>query len=371
MKSRNNILIIAIALFAFSCNQTEAPSSKVKAESKPETVATTVALETPAEASTPEDKNPEVVDMSYAEKELKEEAEEVIKDDKVKNVAKVKEVDRGKPEDKAEIAEEMPKEPVVTKEIIKEVETKVEAEKEKVVTDKIASVDKEVKEEVPVVKEVVKEVVFSHDAFDQLLRKYVSASGKVNYAGFKKEEAILDTYLEALNKNAPANGWSKSKKMAYWINAYNAATIKLILKNHPVASITKLHGGKPWDHKWIPLGGKTYTLNNIENDILRPVYKDARIHFAVNCAAKSCPPLLNRAWTEGNLNRYLEKQTKSFVNDPKQNTISADAVEVSKIFEWYAVDFDNLIDYLNKYSDTKINPNAKISYKEYNWDLND
>ena len=88
------------------------------------------------------------------------------------------------------------------------------------------------------------------------------------------------------------------KKMAYWINVYNAFTIKMIVDNYPVSSITKLHGGKPWDVKWIELGEKKYSLNEIEHNILRPQFKDARIHFAVNCAAQSCPPILNKAWTE-------------------------------------------------------------------------
>jgi hypothetical protein len=211
----------------------------------------------------------------------------------------------------------------------------------------------------------------SHDQWDQLLRKYVSVNGKVNYKGFKSDKANLDAYLKYLNENPVQNSWSKAKKMAYWINAYNAFTIKLIVDNYPVSSITKLHGGKPWDVKWINLGGKTYNLNNIENDILRPTYKDARIHFAVNCAAKSCPPIINQAWTESNLNQLLEKQAKAFVNNSKFNTISSNEVEISKIFEWYAVDFGNIIDYLNKYSTTKINKNAKVKYKEYDWALNE
>jgi Protein of unknown function, DUF547 len=212
---------------------------------------------------------------------------------------------------------------------------------------------------------------FNHDKWDQLLKKYVSASGKVNYKGFKTDETALKAYLNALENNPIQNSWSKSKKMAYWINAYNAYTIKMIVDNYPVSSITKLHGGKPWDYKWVKLNGKTYTLNNVENDILRPEYKDARIHFAVNCAAQSCPPILNKAWTENNLNQMLEKQAKAFVNNPKYNKISSDEIEISQIFEWYAVDFGNIIDFLNKYSDTKINKNAKVKYKEYNWALNE
>jgi hypothetical protein len=210
----------------------------------------------------------------------------------------------------------------------------------------------------------------SHEAWDKLLQQHVSASGKVNYAGLKNDKAKLEAYLETL-KNAPPQGtWSKADKMAYWINAYNAFTIKLIVDNFPTTSITKLHAGKPWDVQWIKLGDKTYSLNNIENDILRPQYKDARIHFAVNCAAKSCPPLLNRAWTATNLESNFEKQAKAFINNSQFNKISPKEVQVSKIFEWYASDFGNLIGYLNKYSDTKINANAKVKYLEYDWALN-
>ncbi len=211
----------------------------------------------------------------------------------------------------------------------------------------------------------------SHQAFDELLKKYVSASGKVNYAGIKNEKANLEGYLNLLKSNPPQTNWPRNKKMAFWINAYNAFTIKLIVDNYPISSITKLDGGKPWDRKWINIGERTYSLNNIENDILRPRYKDARIHFAVNCAAKSCPPLLNRAWTANNLNSNFEKQAKAFINNQNFNKISSGKVQVSKIFEWYAVDFGNLIEFLNRYSNIKINSNAKVEYLKYNWDLNE
>ncbi|MEL7124151.1 MAG: DUF547 domain-containing protein, partial [Bacteroidota bacterium] len=149
------------------------------------------------------------------------------------------------------------------------------------------------------------------------------------------------------------------------------ATYRIIINNQFYReSITKLHSGKPWDVKWIKLGGKTYSLNNIENDILRPVYKDARIHFAVNCAAKSCPPLLNKAFTASNLNNLLDQQTKKFVNDSSFNQIEATKVSISKIFEWYSVDFPKLIEFINKYSTQKVNTNAKVKYNEYDWKLN-
>lgn len=210
----------------------------------------------------------------------------------------------------------------------------------------------------------------NHQAWDALLRANVSSSGKVNYKGFKSSEVALNTYLEDLKNKAPESSWSRKKKLAYWINAYNAFTVKLILDNYPVSSITKLHGGKPWDVKWIKIGGKNYSLNNIENDIIRPRFKEPRIHFAVNCAAQSCPPLLNRAWTADNLNSYFNKQTKAFINNSKYNDVSTSSVQVSKIFEWYAEDFGNLIEFLNKYTSTKINADAKVSYKEYDWALN-
>lgn len=211
----------------------------------------------------------------------------------------------------------------------------------------------------------------SHKAWDKLLQQYVSADGKVNYKGFQQSKEKLNNYLDYLANNPVQENWSKAEKMAYWINAYNAFTIKLIVENYPVNSITKLDNGNPWDVKWIQLGDKTYSLNNIENDILRPEFKDPRIHFAINCAAQSCPPLLNRAWTADNLNETLDQRAKAFINNPAYNKISKDAVQISKIFEWYAADFNNVIHFLNQYATTKISPNATVKYLTYNWDLNE
>jgi hypothetical protein len=211
----------------------------------------------------------------------------------------------------------------------------------------------------------------SHEAWDVLLKKHVSATGQVNYKGIKAEKSKLEDYLKTLSTNAPEESWSKAEQMAFWINAYNAFTVKLIVDNYPTSSITKVDAGKPWDQKWIKIGSKTYTLNNIENDILRPQFKDARIHFAVNCAAKSCPPLLNAAWTAANLNANLDAQAKKFINNPAFNKLSEKKAEVSKIFEWYAADFGKLIDFLNKYATTKVSAKAKVSYLEYDWGLNE
>ena len=212
-----------------------------------------------------------------------------------------------------------------------------------------------------------------HVPFDALLRKYVSNGGKVNYAGIKTDKSKLNAYIKTLQSNHPESSWSKNEQLAFWINAYNAFTIKLIVDNYPVGSITDLHKGDPWNNwKGVKIGSKTYTLNNIENDIIRPQFKDARIHFAVNCAAKSCPRLLNRAFFASTLNTQLDKQTKSFINSAGSNTIGANAVKISKIFDWYKVDFEggNVVSFLNKYSTTKINANASVSYLEYDWKLN-
>jgi hypothetical protein len=214
-------------------------------------------------------------------------------------------------------------------------------------------------------------IAFSHEKWDQLLRKHVGAEGKVNYKGFLADKADLETYLTALSAGAPQKEWSRREQMAWWINAYNAFTIKLILDNYPVSSITKLHGGKPWDVKWIDIGGEKYSLNQIENDILRPRYKDARIHFALNCAARSCPPLLNRAWTADNLESLLDRQTRQFVNNPKFNRIEAGQAAVSKIFDWYAADFGSLPAFINKYSTAPMGEGAGISFQEYDWGLNE
>ena len=210
----------------------------------------------------------------------------------------------------------------------------------------------------------------SHEAWNQLLRQNVNEEGKVNYKGFQKSKEKLNVYLDDLAKNPVQDGWSKAEKMAYWINAYNAFTIKLIIDHYPTTSITKLYEGKPWDVKWIKLGDKTYSLTNIENDILRPQFKDARIHFALNCAAKSCPPLLNRAWTAENLEKTLDQRAKSFINNSQFNKISTNEVQLSKIFDWYASDFGNVIDFLNHYATKKINAKATVKYAEYDWALN-
>jgi Protein of unknown function, DUF547 len=207
-----------------------------------------------------------------------------------------------------------------------------------------------------------------HSVWNDLLKKHVSTTGKVNYKGFTDLE-ILDSYMRSLNENAPSENATKEARLAYWINAYNAVTIRLIVANYPLTSITKLDAGKPWDVKRYSNGGKKMSLNDIENNILRPM-GDARIHFALNCAAKSCPPILNEAFTAENVNKLLESRTKQFINSSR-TVIEKDAIKVSKIFDWYAKDFGNVVDFVNKYAKVKASKTAKVTYQDYDWSLNE
>ncbi len=220
---------------------------------------------------------------------------------------------------------------------------------------------------------VPEKTTVSHEVFDELLRTYVSSSGGVDYDGFRKNKSKLGGYLDMLKKNAPQSSWSKEKEMAYWINMYNAFTIYSILEKYPVSSIMDIEGGKIWDNKKIVVGGKSLTLNMIEKEKLLKRFKEPRVHFAVNCAAASCPPLLNKAWTEDNIKRYFSKRAKAFINNSKYNTLSEKTVEVSQIFNWYAGDFggsDKVLSYIKKYADTEISSSAKVKFREYNWKLN-
>ncbi|MDA8692682.1 DUF547 domain-containing protein [Saprospiraceae bacterium] len=233
-------------------------------------------------------------------------------------------------------------------------------------TEKVEKVKKDINSKVPNKPGTMNT---DHTVFNNILKAHVSSSGVVDYAGIKAKKGDLEGYLTALSKVDPSS-LSKSERLAFWINAYNASTIMKIVENYPVGSIKDLNGGKPWDDKFIKLDGKTLSLNDIENGIIRPQFKEPRIHFAVNCAAKSCPPIHNGAYSAGNLNTNMENSAKAFINNPTYNQISADKVVISNIFNWYGEDFGNIIDFLNKYSDTKINSNAKVEYNEYNWKLN-
>lgn len=208
-----------------------------------------------------------------------------------------------------------------------------------------------------------------HGAWDMLLRKYVNDNGMVNYKGISTEKDKLVTYLNAMAK-VDVQSYPSQEQKAYWINLYNAATVKLIVDNLPLKSITDLDGGKVWDRKMVQTKSTTLSLNNIEHDILRKKFNDPRIHAAVNCASKSCPPLMNRAFTGTGLEKELDSVTRFWINNPKYNVVSSKSIQISKIFDWYSTDFGNIVDFFNKYSDMKVDKTAKISYLNYDWTLN-
>jgi len=169
----------------------------------------------------------------------------------------------------------------------------------------------------------------------------------------------------------PVTNWSKEDKLAYWINAYNAMTIDLIIRHYPTNSIKEID--KPWQQRYWKLGDKWYNLDEIEHQIIRKM-GEPRIHFALVCAAKSCPKLYNKAFTAKTLDSDLSKLTKEFLTDNSKNNISQNTIKLSKIFKWFAKDFKqdgSLIDFLNQYVDITISSKAKKSFKDYNWDLND
>ena len=198
----------------------------------------------------------------------------------------------------------------------------------------------------------------------------MSTSGKVNYKLFRNEISNLNEYLAKMSDISLNNSMGANEKLAFWINVYNASTLKLILDSYPVKSIKDINNGSPWDLKWIKLNNRTYSLNEIENDIIRKQFKEPRIHFALNCAAKSCPPLFNIAFDNDNISSLLESQTKSFINST-ENNVSKTKIVISRIFEWYSVDFGNVVNFINKYHTKKANLNASISYKSYDWALNE
>ena len=209
-----------------------------------------------------------------------------------------------------------------------------------------------------------------HQLWDELLKLYVSESGDVDYAGIKSNYNDLAGYVYLLKMSEPLETASRNEKLAYWINAYNAFTVDLIIRNCPLESIKDIKD--PWEQRLWQIGDKWINLNEIEHKILRKM-NEPRIHFAIVCASESCPKLLNEAFTAENLEAQLTKATKLFLSDTSKNEISENDIKLSKIFKWFAKDFKtngSLVEFLNQYSDVNISEKAKKSYKDYDWSLN-
>lgn len=210
-----------------------------------------------------------------------------------------------------------------------------------------------------------------HSKWTEILQLYVAENGDVNYKKMQKNRDTFKVYLNDLASNPPKDSWSNSEIKAYWINAYNAFTVQLVLDNYPIKSIKDI--SEPWGQMFFKIGGKSMSLNTIEHEILRPM-GDPRIHFAIVCASESCPKLLNYAYESETLNDQLDQAAKEFINDASKNSLTASEITISKIFKWFKSDFpkgDDFISYLNNYSIVKLFPETKINYQNYNWSLNE
>lgn len=211
-----------------------------------------------------------------------------------------------------------------------------------------------------------------HSDWTALLQKHVDNNGMVNYKGFLEDRKALNAYTSMLSSLEPSEKWPTNELLAYYINLYNAYTVDLILSNYPLNSIKDINGA--FTKAIIPVGSTKLSLGGLENGVLRKM-NEPRIHFAINCASISCPPLAQEAYTADGLDTQLTKATKRFINSDA-NTIYKNKASLSKIFKWYEKDFitektPNLSSYINQYSKTKIDQKSSIHFKAYDWSLND
>ena len=232
----------------------------------------------------------------------------------------------------------------------------------------------------------------AHTLWTEVLRAHVKGDG-FDYAALKQDPSKLEAYLELLHAVSPAEleGWTEAQRFAFWIDVYNAHTIRLMIENYPLKSIRKLDGAfgikSVFDKEFIPMrahhpGGKDedLSLNDVEHEILRKQFKDARVHAAINCASKSCPPLRDEAFVAERLDAQLEQQMRALVNDPSRNRFDREKEElrISEIFEWFAEDFEreakSVKEYLVRFAppdQAEFIRGAKLRHLDYDWDLND
>ncbi|MCG2777519.1 MAG: DUF547 domain-containing protein [Desulfobacterales bacterium] len=221
--------------------------------------------------------------------------------------------------------------------------------------------------------------VVDNSIYAGLIGKYVK-DGVVDYEGFKSEEVKLDQYLKVLEKT-DTKTLSRNEQFAFYVNAYNAWTIKLILSGYPGIKSIKDLGSlfkSPWKKKICRIDGKIIALDDIEHNILRPRFTDPRVHFVINCAAKSCPPLRSEPYSGGELDQQLDEMTRAFINDLESNHLEDHTLYVSSIFKWFAEDFNkDIVGFFLKYAkgDLKEQLEAnkekiEVKYLDYDWSLN-
>lgn len=227
-----------------------------------------------------------------------------------------------------------------------------------------------------------------HSVFDSLLRQNVTEGGLVDYDAFA-DSPSFQRYLASLSE-ARLEGMSDEQRLAFWINAYNAYTIELINRHDERKSIRNINktlglfrGKGPWGEPLAEAAGQTWTLDQIEHEIIRVEFSEPRIHFALVCAAVGCPPLRNEAFSGERLHEQLEEQTRKFLlGNPEKNRVDAVAgvVYLSPIFDWYRDDFpagtDGLGGYLARFfpagpeRDLLEGGRFKTEFTDYDWSLN-
>ncbi|MEH6693418.1 MAG: DUF547 domain-containing protein [Hyphomonas sp.] len=224
-----------------------------------------------------------------------------------------------------------------------------------------------------------------HAAWTALLSKYVhtSADGvnRFDYGALKASAAdrkALDAYIAGF-ETMDLSG-SNDAAFAAWANLYNAVTVRYIVSKYPVGSIKDgyLFGG-PWKKVTVTAGGREVSLDDIEHKILRPIFKEPRVHYAINCAAVSCPNLMAEAWEPATLDAELDTAARAYVNNPRGVNVTDKGLVVSSIYDWFEADFggskEAVIDHLLKYADKglaqQIGTNPKIRSYKYDWSLND
>ncbi len=230
-----------------------------------------------------------------------------------------------------------------------------------------------------------------HAAWSQLLATYVKPGGdglnRVDYKAFKAEgRAALEAYLVRLQAVDVA-ALARPEQFAFWANLYNAETIAIVLDHYPVASIKKISlggtllsnlTGGPWKAKVVKVAGEELSLDDIEHAILRPIFKDPRAHYAVNCASIGCPNLGTAALTGATLGAQLDAAAKAYINSPRGARVEGDTLIASGIYEWFAVDFGGetgVLAHLKRYSEpalrSKLEGFDAIDDYAYDWSLND
>jgi hypothetical protein len=232
---------------------------------------------------------------------------------------------------------------------------------------------------VGVPRSITADDMMDYGIYAELLSTYVD-NGVVNYQGFKSQESKLDAFLKNL-ESAKSEKMSRNEQFAFYINAYNAWTIKLILSGYPGIKSIKDLGTlftTPWDKKICRIDGKVLTLNDIEHKILRPKFKDPRVHFAIVCASKGCPKLISDPYQGKILDSQLDEAARSFVNNWEQNYLDGNTLYVSSIFKWFSEDFNNdILSFFIKYATNDLKKqlgaksgDIKIQHLDYDWSLN-